>query len=248
MIALELSTAQITEIMGRLPYFQELGNVEISRLADGAKEIVLKKKEILFREGEPADALYTVVSGSLKLSIGHSRNQEKVIDIVSRGQCFGEIPMFLQGPCPSTAQAIEDSYLLAIKRNVLMQALDHNCLLAGKMMAGVCRRMHTLIKDIDNCHLRSSAQRLASYLLQHRPDMHARHYDVSLPGSKHDVAGILGLSRETLSRTLHQLEEENIIRVNGNQIRILDIEKLQTYNGWQRIENCSGKETSEKKS
>lgn len=115
-------------------------------------------------------------------------------------------------------------------------------------MAGVCRRMHTLIKDIDNCHLRSSAQRLASYLLQHRPDMHARHYDVSLPGSKHDVAGILGLSRETLSRTLHQLEEENIIRVNGNQIRILDIEKLQTYNGWQRIENCSGKETSEKKS
>ncbi len=238
MIALELSPPQIMEIMGRLPYFQELGDAELQRLATGAKEIVLKKKETLFREGDPADALFTVVSGSIKLSIGHSRNQEKVIDIVSRGQCFGEIPMFLQAPCPSTAQAIEDSYLLAIKRIALMEALDHNCMLAGKMMAGVCRRMHTLIKDIDNCHLRSSAQRLASFLLQHRPDLHVRHYDVTLPGLKNDVAGILGLSRETFSRTLHQLEEENIIRVTGHQIRILDVEKLQSYNGWQRVERC----------
>lgn len=236
MIALELTTSQIMEIMGRLPYFQELGNDEISRLAEGAREISLKKKEILYREGDPADALFTVVSGSIKISVGHSRNQEKVIDLVGRGQCFGEIPMFLHGPCPSTAQAMEDSYLLSVSRSALMEALDHNCLLAGRMLAGVCRRMHTLIKDIDNCHLRSSSQRLASYLLQHRPDMHSRHYDVVLPGSKHDVASILGLSRETFSRTLHQLEEENIIRVTGPQIRILDVEKLQSYNGWQRIE------------
>ena len=239
MTVLELNTSQISEIMGRLPYFQELGNAETSLLAEGAQEIVLKKKEILFREGDPADALFTVVSGSVKLSIGHTRNQEKVIDIISRGQCFGEVPMFLQAPCPSTAQAIEDTYLLSIKRNTLMNALDHNCLLASKMMAGVCRRMHTLIKDIDNCHLRSSSQRLASYLLQHRPDLHARHYDVTLPGLKNDVAGILGLSRETFSRTLHQLEEENIIRVTGHQIRILDVEKLQSYNGWQRIERST---------
>jgi CRP/FNR family transcriptional regulator, dissimilatory nitrate respiration regulator len=236
MVALDLTTPQIVEIMGRLPYFQELGTDELSRLADGAQEIVLKKKEILFREGDPADALYTVVSGSIKLAIGHARNQEKVIDIIGRGQCFGEIPMFLQSPCPSTAQAIEDSYLLSIKCSALMEALSHNCHLAGKMLAGVCRRMHTLIKDIDNCHLRSSSQRLASFLLQHRPDLHARHYDVILPGSKNDVAGILGLTRETFSRTLHQLEEENIIRVTGHQIRILDVEKLESYNGWQRMD------------
>ena len=49
MVELELSPSQITEIMGRLPYFAELGNAEISRLAEGAQEIVLKKKEILFR-------------------------------------------------------------------------------------------------------------------------------------------------------------------------------------------------------
>ena len=240
MVELELSPSQITEIMGRLPYFAELGNAEISRLAEGAQEIVLKKKEILFREGDPADALYTVVGGSIKLAIGHSRNQEKVIDMVGRGQCFGEIAMFLQSPCPSTAQAIEDSYLLAINRNTLMKALDHNCMLAGKMLAGVCRRMHGLIKDIDNCHLRSSSQRLASFLLQHRPDMHARHYDVTLAAPKRDIAGILGLSRETLSRTLQQLEEENIIRVAGRHIRILDVEKLQTYSGWQRMECYPG--------
>jgi CRP/FNR family transcriptional regulator, dissimilatory nitrate respiration regulator len=238
MNALNLSTPQIVEIMGRLPYFQELGNKELSRLAQGAREISLKKKEILFREGDPADALYTVISGSIKLSIGHFRNQEKVIDLIGRGQCFGEIPMFLQSPCPSTAQAIEASYLLSVRCDTLMEVLDHNCVLAGKMLAGVCHRMHTLIKDIENCHLRSSAQRLASFLMQHRPDTHARHYDVKLPGSKHDVAGILGLSRETFSRTLHQLEEESIIRVTGAMIRILDVERLHAYNGWHRMEKC----------
>ena len=214
---LVLTIHQIKEIMGRLPYFQELGNTEISRLAEGAQGISLKRKEILFREGDPANALYSVVSGRIKLSLGHARSQEKVIDLIGRGQSFGEIPLFLQAPCPSTAQAIEDSYLLSISRTSLMETLDHNCLLAGKMLAGVCRRMHTLIKDIDNCHLRSSSQRLASFLLQHRPDIHSQHYDVVLPGSKHDVAGILGISRETFSRTLHQLEEEKIIRIIGQK-------------------------------
>jgi CRP-like cAMP-binding protein len=109
------------------------------------------------------------------------------------------------------------------------------------MLAGVCRRMHSLIKDIDNCHLRSSTQRLAAFLLQQRPDLHSRHYDVILPGSKLDVAGLLGLSRETFSRTLHQLIGENIIRVAGQQIRILDVEKLQAYNGWQRMETSPGR-------
>lgn len=112
MNVLDLQPAQVMEIMGRLPYFQELGSEEITRLAEGAQEIAIKKKEILFREGDPADALFTVVSGSVKLAVGHSRNQEKVLDIVGRGQCFGEIPMFLQAPCPSSAQALEDSYLL----------------------------------------------------------------------------------------------------------------------------------------
>ena len=238
MIVIESNMPQITEILGRLPYFHDLGSDEINRLAKGAERITLKKKEILFHEGDPADALYTVVSGSIKLSIGHARNQEKVIDLVNRGQTFGEIPMFLQTPCPSTAQALEDTYLLSINRKTLMEALNHDCLLAGRMLAGVCRRMHNLIKDIDNCHLRSSSQRLASYLLQHRPDLHSRHYDVTLPGSKLDVASILGLSRETFSRTLHQLIEENIIRVTGHQIRVLDVDKLQCYNGWRHTEKC----------
>jgi CRP-like cAMP-binding protein len=240
MVALELSSTQIMEIMGRLPYFQELDHAELERLSEGAREIALKKKEILFRQGDPADALFTVVSGRVKLAIGQSRNQEKVVALVGRGQCFGEIPMFLHEPCPATAQATEDSYLLAVDRNALMRALDHNCILAGKLLAGVCKRMHDLIRDIDNCHMRSSAQRVACYLLQHRPDAHARHYDVNLPAPKHDIAGMLSLSPETLSRALQQLGEEGIIRVMGRHIRILDVEKLQTYNGWQRMDHYPG--------
>jgi CRP/FNR family transcriptional regulator, dissimilatory nitrate respiration regulator len=240
MVNLQLSMGQVLEIMRRLPYFQELDEGELGELATGAQEIALKKKEVLFHQGDPSEALYTVVSGHIKLTIGASRQQEKVVGLLGRGQSFGEITVFLGEPCPNTAQAIEDTYILAISRDTVMQVMNRKCLLASKMLVGMCRRMHDLIRDIDNCHLRSAAQRVACYLLQSRPDIHALHYDVNLPSTKQDVATMLNLTPETFSRTLQQLGDEGCIRVMGRHVRILNLEKLQSYNGWTRQENGAG--------
>lgn len=231
MQALNLNSAQIIEIMKRLPHFQELDDDELWLLQEGAREIGLRKKEILFHQGEPADALFIVVSGQIKLSIGQPRQQEKVVGLLERGQSCGEIAVFLGEPCPNTAQATEDSYVLAVSRETLQRALNHKCQLAGKMLQSLCRRMHDLIRDIDNCYQRSSTQRVACYLLQHRPERHIRHYEVNFRTSKHDIATLLSLTPETFSRALQQLSEEGCVRVIGRNVHVLDADRLQSFNG-----------------
>jgi CRP-like cAMP-binding protein len=92
-----------------------------------------------------------------------------VVQIVGPRQSFGEAVMFLDLPCPVFAEALVDSLLLHIGSGPVFELLETDPLFARRMLAGLSMRLHSLVQDVETYSLRSSAQRVVGYLLQHCP-------------------------------------------------------------------------------
>jgi CRP-like cAMP-binding protein len=113
-----------------------------------------------------------------------------------------------------------------------MEELEHDNRFALRMLAGLSRRLHGLVHDVQAYALQSGVQRVVGYLLRDQdfedgPAGEER--TVSLPVSKATVASRLSLTPEYFSRVLRELETAGLIEVDKRDIRILDGKLLAAY-------------------
>jgi len=230
-----LSTPIKTQAFLRnLPLFRELAEEEIDRVAAGSKELRVRRSDILFQKGDPSRGFHIVVYGQVKLLFVTPQGDEKVIEIMGPGQSFGEAIMFMDKPYPVTAQALVDSMLLHVSRDVVFDEIDRDPRFARRMIAGLSLRLHHLISDVEFYSLRSATQRVIGYLLRADSDhgeQPGNSVVVTLPASKAVIASRLNITPEHFSRTLHELSEAGLIEVAGRSVKIRDLEKLTAYEG-----------------
>lgn len=224
-------TLDIPALLARLPLFQEISPQHITHLATHTREKRLTKGEMLFQKGDPPRGFYLIVFGQIKLAFPSSSGNEKVVDILGPKQSFGEAVMFMDRPYPVFAEALADSLLLHISKEAVFELLEKDPTFARHMLAGLALRAHTLMQDVESYSLRSSAQRVIGYLLQHCPQEGncTGKVEITLPTSKQVIASRLNLTPETFSRILHDLIDAKLIAVQGKQITILDLARLREY-------------------
>jgi CRP-like cAMP-binding protein len=203
--------------LANLPLFKELAPVEIDRIASGTTELHVPRGEILFNKGDACGGFHLVIYGQVKLSFVTPQGSEKVIEIVGPGFSFGEALMFMERPYIVMAQTLADSLLLHVSKQAVFDGLEHDADFAKKMLAGLSRRLHGLIMDVESYSLQSGTQRVIGYL--------------TLPTSKAIVASRLNLTPEHFSRILHDLTEAGMIAVDGRDVKIEDVARLRNYTG-----------------
>jgi CRP-like cAMP-binding protein len=222
----------IPQILSRLPLFQELAPEQIAALESACRERRLAKGEMLFQKGDLPKGFFVVVFGQIKLAFPSSQGNEKVVQILGPRQSFGEAVMFLDRPCPVFAEGLVDSLLLHIGSAPVFELLERDPSFARRMLAGLSMRLHSLVEDVETYSLRSSAQRVVGYLLQHCPQQEGPcegSFEISLPTSKQVIASRLNLTPETLSRIFHDLSANGLIGVSGKQITINDVKRLREF-------------------
>ncbi len=219
------------DVLKRLPLFSELNADEIATLLPGIREYKARNGEMLFNKGDRLDGLYVVVSGQVKLSIPTQQGLEKVIATMNAGAAFAEAIVFLDIPCPVSAQATQESVLLVANKKVLIEVLDQDPRFARKMLASLSMKLHQLMADMETCTLMNSVQRVVCFLTHQAPANDALQYEVRLDTSKQMLASRLSLAPETLSRVLHHLVTAGLIEVQGRTLRILDARRLQAFQG-----------------
>jgi CRP-like cAMP-binding protein len=135
--------------------------------------------------------------------------------------------MFMEKPYIVSSQALADTLLLHVAKSVVFEGIEHDAGFARKMLAGMSRRLHGLIGDIEANSLRSGTQRVIGYLLKDEPGGDGD--GLTLEVGKAVIASRLSLTPEHFSRILHDLVDKQLIKVNGRKITILDIDKLRHY-------------------
>lgn len=219
--------------LAALPLFKELAPAELERLAAGTTEMRVPRGEVLFNKGDPCVGVHLVVYGQVKLAFVSPQGSEKVVEIIGPGFSFGEALMFMEKPYVVMAQTLADSLLLHVSKKVVFDEIERDPAFARKMLAGLSRRLHGLISDIESYSLQSGTQRVIGYLLRQdeTPADASASYTVTLPTSKATVASRLNLTPEHFSRIVHDLAEAGLVTVDGREVKIIDVAKLRSYTG-----------------
>lgn len=231
-MALDTHFFDMPRFLATSPLFSGLSHDELFRIAKSCQIRSYAKGEMIFSLGEACDAFHIVVSGQVKLFVVSPAGQEKVIEIISPGQSFAEALVFLNKPYILSAQALVDTILVNVSKRGVVSEIEQDPHFALHMLAGVSRRLHGLIQDVEAYALQNGMQRLIGYLLRDVEMDAARGQNtltVSLPASKATIASRLSLTPEYFSRVLHELEAQQLITIDRREIQILNVEKLVGY-------------------
>ncbi len=195
-----------------------LARCKLRRLVDG---------EFLYRQGEAGDAMYGVLEGCIRLSNSSRDGRELLVMLVERGEWIGEVSLFDGEPRSHDAYAVGDTQLLVISRRDLDDLLDAQPQLYRYFVPMLCRKLRLALSFVESAALYSLSARLAQRLL----DLQVRYgnrdgdvIDVHLP--QEDLAKMLAVSRQAVSRELKRLEKAGLIAVAYGKVRILDSDGL----------------------
>ena len=213
--------------LANLPMFSEMDKDELDRIASATVPLYFEKGQSIFECGDPCTGFHLVVYGQVKLGFTSPQGIEKVVEIVRPGQSFGEALMFLDKPYIVFAQTLADTMLLHVAKHAVLGELGHDPLFARRMLSGLSRRLHGLVRDVEAYTLRSGQERIIGYLLAEVPEgMESGAAEVQLTPGKSVIASRLNMTPEHFSRILHELAADKLIEVNGRSVRIPDLARL----------------------
>ena len=213
--------------IANLPMFREMSADELDRIAAATLPVHVQKGESIVHCGDPCTGFHVVVYGQVKLGFNSPQGVEKVVEIVRPGQSFGEALMFLDEPYIVFAQALSDTMLLHVAKHAVFDELARDPRFARRMLSGLSRRLHGLVRDVEAYTLRSSQERVIGYLLADAAEGAGNEpTEVRLTPGKSVIASRLNMTPEHFSRILHELASAGLIEVNGRAVRIPDLERL----------------------
>lgn len=223
-----------TLLFANLALFRELSDAQRAPLAAGARPQRIVRGEVLFRRGDPATEIHVVVYGRIKLSFVSPAGTEKVVDIIGPGGSYGEAVLFLETPHVVTAQALADSLLLCLPKDLVFERIDNDPQFARRMLGGLSRRLQKLVADVESYSTRSGTERLIGFLLHDcggEAEEETGVLELEFPVAKGVIASRLNLTQEHFSRILHDLTALGLIEVQGRRVRVLDLNRLRGHAG-----------------
>jgi CRP/FNR family transcriptional regulator, dissimilatory nitrate respiration regulator len=222
----------VPRYLSALPLFHEVPAPALARLAEGCTLRRFARGEPVFRVGDPCEEFHVAVIGQVKLFALSPDGHEKVIELIGPGSTFAEALMFTGRPYIVGAEAVTDALVLSVGKQAVLAEIAADPGFALHMLAGVSRRLHGLVRDVEAYSLHSGAQRIIGYLLREVDDedgQGCKPVTVSLPVSKATIASRLSLTPEYFSRVLHELEAAGLIEIDRRDIRIREPQRLAQY-------------------
>lgn len=175
----------------------------------------LKKNEILYREDEKCNSVTIVISGEVKISTTSFEGKELIYNVLHKNDVFGNNLIFSDDPTyKGDVIATKDSTIVTIRRENLVKLLQSNkdfLISYLNTQSNFSKKLNSTIKLLSYS---SAEERLRFYLFTHNGKVEFK--------TVSDLASILYLQRETLSRLLTRLEKENAIKRSLHQIQLLD--------------------------
>ena len=214
--------------LANLALFSEMERAELDRIAASTVPLYFDKGQSIVQCGDPCTGFHLVVYGQVKLAFTSPQGVEKVVEIIRPGQSFGEALMFLDKPYIVFAQALADTMLLHVAKHAVFEELGPNPF-GRRMIAGLARRLHGLVRDVEAYTLRSGQERVIGYLLAELPEgTLSGAAAVRLTPGKSVLASRLNMTPEHFSRILHDLAAAGLIEVNGRSIQVADVARLRS--------------------
>lgn len=216
---------KLAGLAGRLPH--ELDRALLAPFLDRSPSREVPTGTLLFSKGDKALRFAWLEDGLAELFVVTEDGAEMQLDLAARGAMLGDIAAATGGAHLTSARALSPLRLRWIDAQSFRDRLSHDGKLALGTLAGLGLRLRRLVKQIDDMKLRSATRRLAGFLLE-LADACEGKAQVTLPFEKKTLARHLGMTSQSLSRSLKSLEGQGVT-VKGRHFTLADCAKLGDY-------------------
>jgi CRP-like cAMP-binding protein len=219
------------ELLEQAPLFSVLDTADLRSLSEKFHPVRYGRGEMVFREGEPAERLFLIQSGRVKLTIASPEGQELLIAVLGRGQIFGELAVIDRGPRAMNARAMEEAQLFALDADVFWTVLENRPTLARRLLELMARRLRRADQTSQDLVFFDAPTRLARRLL----DLAEEHGEpvgdsdsirISVRVTQEEIAQMIGTSRGSANRLLASFAGRGWIDWNDGRPIILRPEAL----------------------
>ena len=209
--------------------FYNLSDKEIICFAQNAKTQCFKKHKILYRQGKPAEFLYVICAGWIKLYHPIPDGDEIIIDMLTIGDMFGESVFCDKSQHMRDAQVEVEAKVLCIPSDFLKEQIQLNPALAFNILAWASQHHRKRICESALNAKQDASQRVGRFLLTMCPKNKKKSVVYNLPYAKALIANSLGMNNATFSRALTVLREKVSVCIIGSRVEIDSVEKLAKY-------------------
>lgn len=213
----------------KIPLLAELGPEGLARLAERVEQREIRRREVVYMNGDPGDALYFVNGGRIKISKVTRDGKSLTLFYCGPSELFGEGCLIDGGPRTEMAEAVENAMLTQVERGDFERLLATHAHLGAQMTRMMVQRRKDLETKVEALVFRDVTSKLAELLLKLAGEYgvdDARGTMVALKITHQELANLIGSTRETVSLTLSQFKRKKFICTEGRKVIISDHEGL----------------------
>ena len=223
----------VKDVLAQSQLFGGLPEEHLEEIKKISVEKRFNKGEIIFFDGDEGAGFYLVIEGSVNVYKLSPEGKEQILHIVREGETVGAVPVFSGESFPANARAIAKSRLLFFPRDRFVRLIMEKPSLTMNLLALLSARLREFTIQVENLSLREIPARLAVYLLYlSREQGDGDVIRLGIP--KIQLANLLGMGPESLSRALGSLKSRGLVEEKGGAIRLLNrcaLEKLAEWGG-----------------
>lgn len=212
-----------------VPIFQGLHDEEVGLLQEATNHRTFRNGDFIFREGDPAETLYIVNQGLIKINKVSEDGKEQIVRLLFPGDFFGQSALLQTDIHYANAEAIDTTVICTIHRHDFLKVLEQNHQMSLRFMQALNEKLQQADEWMTLLSLMEVERRLASVLLLFNEKANTQNMNESfkLPISKKVLASLIGTTPETISRKLVSFSTDGIISMKGQRnIQILELAKL----------------------
>jgi CRP-like cAMP-binding protein len=188
----------------------------LTRIETGKTTREYRSDQVVFSQGDAADAVFYVESGKVKLTVVSTRGKEAVIGVLERGSFFGEGCLAAQPLRMSTASAMQPSSIVRVGKTTMVRVLHREAEFSELFIAYLLSRNVRIEEDLVDQLFNSSEKRLARILLllahfgkESKPET------VIAKVSQETLAAMVGTTRSRVSYFMNRFRKLGFIHYNG---------------------------------
>lgn len=197
-----------------------------ARLLAGTRRKTYARGEAIYRPGEPADRVWIVENGRVKIVRTHASGSDTIVGIRVAGDIFGERSAIEAGAKrTSSAIAIEPATIASIAAAAMAALLEKDADLAWAFTRGVARRLAETERELAELAGKSVAGRLVDTLGRLASAYGVEEENgtvrIGINLTHRDLADLIGTSRETLTKELSVLSDVGLVRVTHKSVTLV---------------------------
>jgi CRP-like cAMP-binding protein len=209
--------------------FERLTPEQAERLERQARMREFKRQTLVYSPDEPGQSVLVLASGRVKINHLTPDGKETILAFIEDGEIFGELALLDAKPRGEYAEAVVDSQVLLIPREDLLWLMEQRPDVALSITKLVGLRRRRIENRLRNVLFLSSRERMVHLLLELMESYGERAGDrceIRLVLTHQELASLIGVTRETVTVALGQLQFERLIRIHRRRIMVLDCNRL----------------------